>query len=144
MSVSPIPAANPAGAVTPALEALLLQSNLRVDIVAEQQHCGSWFLDEPRYHCGLFHLVGEGSCRVESSAIDVVMELAAGDLVVLPHGDAHCLRATSPSSDTDDATSLICGELHFPVHTRHPLSHALPPCFAVRSSEAGNTFRQLA
>jgi len=50
-------------AVAPALEALLLQSNLRVDIVAELQYCGSWFLEEPRYHCGLFHLVGYAASR---------------------------------------------------------------------------------
>lgn len=128
-------------AVSPALEALLLQSNLRVDIVAELQYCGSWFLEEPRYHCGLFHLVGAGHCRVESKAIGLRMELAAGDLVVLPHGDPHRLRG---AGHDDDATSLICGELHFPAHARHPLSHALPPCFVVRSSEAGSMFRQLA
>lgn len=144
MPVSSSQAADASRAVAPALEALLLQSNLRVDIVAEQQYCGSWFLEEPRYHCGLFHLVGEGSCQVESKAIDGPLELAAGDLVVLPHGDPHRLRPTSPSPDAGDATSLICGELHFPVHARHPLNHALPPCFAVRSNEAGHTFRQLA
>ncbi len=128
--------------VAPALEALLLQSNLRVDIVAELQYCGSWFLDEPRYECGLFHLVGEGACRVESQAIAQPLELEAGDLVVLAHGDPHRLRPTAESCSDD--TSLICGELHFPAHARHPLSHALPPCFAVRSREAGGTFRQLA
>lgn len=130
--------------VAPALEALLLQSNLRVDIVAELEYCGSWFLDEPRYHCGLFHLVGVGACQVESQAIDHPMELEAGDLVVLPHGDPHCLRPSSPTPDAGDNTSLICGELHFPAHARHPLSHALPACFAVRSREASGTFRQLA
>jgi AraC-like DNA-binding protein len=142
----PTPASHPATScsVAPALEALLLQSNLRVDIVAELQYCGSWFLDEPRYHCGLFHLVGEGACQVESQAIDHPMTLEAGDLVVLPHGDPHCLRPTAPSTPDDAATSLICGELHFPSHARHPLSHALPPCFAVRSREAGDTFRRLA
>ena len=131
-------------AVAPALEALLLQSNLRVDIVAELQYCGSWFLEEPRYHCGLFHLVGSGACRVESKTLGLSMELAAGDLVVLPHGDPHRLRALSPGGRDDEATSLICGELHFPAPARHPLSHALPPCFAVRSGEAGEMFRQLA
>lgn len=129
--------------VAPALEALLLQSNVRVDIVAELQYCGSWFLDEPRYECGLFHLVGEGACRVESRAIAQPLDLEAGDLVVLPHGDPHCLKPAAMPCD-DEGTSLICGELHFPAHARHPLSHALPPCFVVRSRDAGGTFRQLA
>lgn len=141
MSALPSSVPDRACAVSPALETLLLHSNLRVDIVAELQYCGSWFLDEPRYHCGLFHLVGSGACRVESKTIGLPMQLAAGDLVVLPHGDPHRLRADSRD---DDATSLICGELHFPAHARHPLSHALPPCFAVRSDQAGQMFRQLA
>lgn len=130
-------------AVAPALEALLLQSNLRVDIVAELQYCGSWFLDEPRYDCGLFHLVGAGACHVESRAITRPLALEAGDLVVLPHGDPHCLRPSDTDACAPGATSLICGELHFPAQARHPLSHALPPCFAVRACEAGDTFRQL-
>jgi AraC family transcriptional activator of mtrCDE len=55
--------------VEPALESLLNQSMLRVDIVAELHYCGSWFMDEPRYDCGLFHLVGTGECQVESPAL---------------------------------------------------------------------------
>ncbi|MFC4765687.1 helix-turn-helix transcriptional regulator [Dyella koreensis] len=127
--------------VAPALEALLNQSTLRVDIVAEEEHCGSWFLDEPRFDCGLFHLVGAGECRVESEALVRALHLEAGDLVVLPHGHAH--RLTAADREHPDATSLICGELHFSTRAHHPLSHALPACFVVRSSEAGSTFRQL-
>jgi AraC family transcriptional activator of mtrCDE len=127
--------------VEPALESLLIQSMLRVDIVAELQHCGSWFMDEPRYACGLFHLVGAGECVVESPALSEPLHLQAGDLVVLPHGDPH--RLSSTSTDEAAATSLICGELHFSSHTMHPLSHALPACFVVRAAQADNVFRRL-
>ncbi|GLQ49094.1 AraC family transcriptional regulator [Dyella flava] len=128
-------------AVAPALESLLNHSMLRVDIVAEEQYCGSWFMDEPRYHCGLFHLVGTGECLVESSAFSEALHLEAGDLVVLPHGDPHRLYARNDHEET--VTSLICGELHFSSHTQHPLSHALPTCFVVRAAQADAVFRHL-
>jgi len=127
--------------VAPALESLLNHSMLRVDIVAEEQYCGSWFMDEPRYHCGLFHLVGTGECLVESSALSEALHLVAGDLVVLPHGDPHRLYARNDQEET--VTSLICGELHFSSHTQHPLSHALPTCFVVRAAQADAVFRHL-
>jgi AraC-like DNA-binding protein len=138
-SVLPPPAAPP---VAPALEALLGQATLRVDIVAEERLCGSWYMDEPRYHCGLFHLVGAGRCQVESTALDQALALEAGDLVVFPHGDAHRLCAGAPPSP--QPTSLICGELHFSPCAQHALSQALPACFTVRARHASPTFRQLA
>jgi AraC family transcriptional regulator, activator of mtrCDE len=144
MYIEPSPAlagAAPPMLVEPALESLLNQSMLRVDVVAELEYCGDWFMDEPRYDCGLFHLVGAGECLVESTAIAEALHLKAGDLVVLPHGDPHRLRARGNHEET--ATSLICGELHFSSHTRHPLSHALPACFVVRAAEADKVFRHL-
>lgn len=130
--------------IEPALESLLNQSMMRVEVVAELDRCGSWFLDEPHYDCGLFHLVGVGQCRVESSALDHALDLEAGDLIIFPHGNPHRLSA---SSDVDalskDQTSLICGELHFMGTTQHPLSHALPACVVVRAEQASHTFKQL-
>jgi AraC-like DNA-binding protein len=38
---------------------------------------------------------------------------------------------------------LICGELRYASHTRHPLSHALPPCFVVHDAQADTLFRHL-
>ncbi|HEY1589962.1 MAG TPA: AraC family transcriptional regulator [Rhodanobacter sp.] len=130
--------------IEPALESVLNQSMLRVDVVAELHRCGSWFLDEPRYHCGLFHLVGAGRCQIHCSALEHALDLEAGDLVILPHGDPHRLGAVGcTDSQQVDRTSLICGELHFSGNSQHPLSHALPACFVVRSKDAGETFRQL-
>jgi AraC-like DNA-binding protein len=127
--------------VAPALEALLNHSMLRVDVVAEEQYCGSWFMDEPRYDCGLFHLVGAGECLVESTSLNEALHLEAGDFVVLPHGDPH--RLCSRHGHEETTTSLICGELHFSNHTQHPLSHALPSCFVVRAVQADAVFRHL-
>jgi AraC family transcriptional regulator, activator of mtrCDE len=130
--------------IDPALESLLNQSMLRVEVVAELHRCGSWFLNAPRYASGLFHLVGAGRCQVEGPALEATLALEAGDLLVLPHGDPHRLSADiDESSRGADHTSLICGQLRFFGNAHHPLSHALPACFVVRSREAGATFRQL-
>jgi AraC family transcriptional activator of mtrCDE len=131
--------------VEPALESLLTQSMLRVEVIAELHRCGSWFHEQPRYHCGLFHLVGTGKCRVHCDGLDEGLELEAGDLVILPHGDAHRLSVEDDDGrqEVGCRTSLICGELHFSGNAQHPLSHALPTCFVVRAKEAGDLFRQL-
>lgn len=134
----------PASLVEPALESLLNQSMLRVRVIAELHRCGSWFLDEPRYHCGIFHLVGAGECKAESSALDRETKLDEGDLILFPQGDAHRLSVTGETSaEGADRTSFICGEMHFFGNSQHPLSQALPACFIVRASEAGEAFRQL-
>jgi AraC family transcriptional activator of mtrCDE len=130
--------------IEPALESLLNQSMLRVSVIAEWHRCGSWFLDEPRYPCGIFHLVGAGHCKVESAVLARAMQLEAGDLVLFPQGDPHQLSIDGPSNlESADQTSLMCGEMRFSGNMHHPLNHALPACFVVRSSEAGSTFRQL-
>jgi len=128
--------------VEPALESLLNQSMLRIDVVDELHYCGSWFMDEPRYPCGLFHLVGAGQCQVQSVVLDQALALETGDLVVFAHGHPHRLSA-APASDTGN-TDLICGELHFSSHVDHPLKHALPACFVVRAAQADPLFAHLA
>ncbi|MEP6907635.1 MAG: AraC family transcriptional regulator [Pseudoxanthomonas sp.] len=131
--------------IAPALESLLNQSMLRIDVVAELHRCGSWFADQPQYACGLFHLVGNGRCTIECSAVGQSIQLESGDLVVLPHGDPHRLSVDIRDDPVQagNRTSLICGELKFLGSAHHPLSHALPACFVTRSKEAGPTFRQL-
>ncbi|WP_445145687.1 AraC family transcriptional regulator [Dyella sp. Tek66A03] len=130
--------------IEPALESLLNHSMLRVEVIAELHRCGSWFLDEPRYPRGLFHLVGVGRCRVESPALDDALDLETGDLVLFPHGDPHRLSARGHAgAERQDQTSLICGELHFMGTSQHPLSQALPACVVIRSKSAHHTFQQL-
>jgi len=125
----------------PALEALLNQSMLRVEVMDALYQCGSRFIDEPRFAYGVFHLIGVGQCEVESHLLGSPLLLETGDLVVFPHGDPHRLRA-APNSD-GRSTSMICGELHFSNHAQHPLKHALPACFVVRASQADTLFRNL-
>ncbi|RDI97481.1 AraC family transcriptional regulator [Dyella solisilvae] len=128
--------------VEPALESLLNRSMLQVQVIAELHRCGSWFLDEPHYECGLFHLVGVGHCKVESPVLQDAIELGVGDLVVFPHGAPHRLSADDHGRVTE--TSLICGEFRFIGAAQHPLGFALPGCMVIRAGGASAPFRQLA
>ncbi|MFC5742606.1 helix-turn-helix transcriptional regulator [Dyella tabacisoli] len=132
----------PPAFVEPALESLLNQSMLRVDVLTGQHQPGRSLHGEANDACGLFHLIGTGHYTVESSALENALHLEAGDLVVLAHGDSHRLNIDTRPHPSDSNT-LICGELHFSTSTQHPLSQALPACFVVRASEASDTFRQL-
>jgi AraC family transcriptional activator of mtrCDE len=135
---------SPSLLIEPALESLLSQSMLRIKVIAELHRCGSWFLEEPQYPGGIFHLVGSGQCKAESNALDRVMHLEKGDLILFPQGDPHRLSVRDGAhAKDDDHTSFICGEMHFFGNNHHPLNQALPPCFIVRAEEAGETFNQL-
>ncbi|WP_266159473.1 helix-turn-helix transcriptional regulator [Dyella silvatica] len=130
--------------VEPALESLLNQTMLRVDVLTERHQPGPWLHNETHDSCGLFHLVGAGNYTVESSLLESALHLEVGDMVVLAHGDSHRLSIDNRShANHADTSTLICGELHFSTSTQHPLSQALPACFVVRASEASDTFRQL-
>lgn len=128
--------------VEPALESLLNRSMLQVQVIAELHRCGSWYEDEPRYECGLFHLVGSGRCRVECDELNSTTDLEPGDLVIFPHGTPH--RLLDGTGGDAIQTSLICGEFHFVGSGQHPLSLALPSCMIIHASRASAPFRQLA
>jgi AraC-like DNA-binding protein len=115
---------------------------LQVQVVAELHRCGTWFADAPRYTCGLFHLVGSGSCLVECDELGDTVALEPGDLVIFPHGTPHRLRGTD--AEAISQTSLICGEFRFTGASQHPLNLALPACLVIHAARASAPFRQLA
>lgn len=67
---------------------------------------------------GSFHLVLEGEGWLDVEGTDDTVRLQAGDLVVLPRGDAHWVR-DAPASEAPPLTSILAehtvidGELHF-------------------------------
>ncbi|MEZ7125041.1 AraC family transcriptional regulator [Nonomuraea sp. AD125B] len=98
--------------------------------------------------CALLHYVQAGTCTVELPG-HAPVRLAAGDLVVFPHGTAHRLadapgRATVPLASLlparppggvrtvridgpGAATTMLCGGLHYDPAAAAPLYRALPP-----------------
>jgi AraC-like DNA-binding protein len=59
-----------------------------------------------------YHLVTEGQALVKFDELSLVLE--AGDVVIIPHGDAHTVSNGSPATFIDSATSLgkfLAGDL---------------------------------
>ncbi|MEV4604591.1 AraC family transcriptional regulator [Amycolatopsis sp. NPDC049253] len=88
-----------------------------------------------------FYVALEGRCTVTTAS--AVVDLAPGDLLVLPHGDAHHVRVTSgrklPFEDEQGATfttrrtvgvepdhDLFCGHFHFDTAAGTLLFRLLP------------------
>ncbi len=100
-----------------------------------------------------FHIVMRGSCLIERPGLGT-LELRAGDVLLMPHGDAHVVRSRSRgirqpiaselhngirrrSTSTEQAdTELLCGRLWFEAADRHPLLAALPDEILLRTADA--------
>src|ERR1700692_4085318 len=103
-----------------------------------------------------FHLVTRGGCALQLSGQDRLITLAAGDIVVLPHGSPHVVRGSSTPPDARGPfgirsqpfgpvelktntegrpqTQLICGRLRFDL--AHPnLLAALPDAIVVSATD---------
>ena len=109
-----------------------------------------------------FHLVSRGQCWLTVKGQDQPLALAAGDLVVIPHGLEHTLKDAPDSpvrsvdqvveesgftgrgaliyggEDQNNATSLICGHFAFDEEVSHPLFESLPRYIHIRGSESLN------
>ncbi|HEY0778342.1 MAG TPA: cupin domain-containing protein, partial [Gemmatirosa sp.] len=101
-----------------------------------------------------FHIVVRGACEVERPGQPPV-RLDAGDVLLLPHGDAHVVyggrgrHAPRPISVTDRdyirvkethgaavETELLCGRLHLDLTTEHLLLAALPHVIVLHLTSA--------
>ncbi|MBT5239386.1 MAG: AraC family transcriptional regulator [Rhodospirillaceae bacterium] len=104
-----------------------------------------------------FHLVVQGSCRVEFSS-GAAVTLAAGDLVLIPKGRSHVLAdqpgRTAPTLETvlesvnydgegvlvvgdgdpNATTQMVCGHFNFRSGADHPILRALPEYFVTTTS----------
>jgi AraC family transcriptional regulator, activator of mtrCDE len=124
-----------------------------------QEFCrfgGDWASPREAQQAGWahFHMVTRGHCLIDRPARSM-LRLEAGDILLLPRGGAHVVRAraaagrTAPpvSSDYRNAiltrtsvgvepdTELICGRLHFEAAPENPLVAALPDVIVLRAGE---------
>jgi AraC family transcriptional activator of mtrCDE len=98
-----------------------------------------------------FHIVLRGSCVLEQ-AREGLLTISAGDVLLLPHGNAHVIRSAK-SSDTDDlpagfpnalrltapngnasGTEIICGRLKFDT-PGNPVLAVLPDFLLMHSRD---------
>jgi AraC family transcriptional regulator, activator of mtrCDE len=101
-----------------------------------------------------FHIVTRGTVQLDRPGFGP-LRLEAGDILLLPHGDAHTIRApgapgclappvaiqyrntlrVKASIGVEPDTELICGRLHFEVAPGNLLVAALPDVLVLRVGE---------
>jgi AraC-like DNA-binding protein len=119
------------------------------------------FLRKSGKHVILYHLLSHGRARVQVENSPHSVELNAGDIVVLPHGDAHIVSNGSPAHIVDNGehlkevfeqgmvlarnggggepTLFVCGYMECDLELSKSFLGGLPPVFKVhiRNDQAG-------
>lgn len=119
-----------------------------------------WGVAVPEYqNVARFHLAHRGGCMVRIGTTGETLELAQGDLVIIPHGAAHDIfggnhgdGAVLPlervleisgydgkgvlvhgGQQDERETQLICGHFSFSAKTRHLIFERLPAAIHIRN-----------
>jgi AraC-like DNA-binding protein len=147
---------------------ILKALHLEAGIFLDAEFTAPWCIDptpgkEARHilpaaeHVAIYHLLVEGSCRARLSDGAAAIDLAAGDLILFPHGDGHVLGSdvgrvplsaetlVQPSPEGGLAriahggggnrTRFICGYLACDSRLCRPLIGALPRMLRVPLGE---------
>ena len=135
-------------------------SAVRVEgsLFSRAKMCAPWGVQTRGAEAGIFHVVVHGSGFIEVEGMVGLVGFRAGDLLVMPHGNAHLLRDTPSSAfrfisewptevgedglpcvlaGVDGATtSLLCGTLRLDPEAKEMLLPLLPPLIHVQSGGA--------
>jgi len=140
--------------MTDALSDLASLLRVRPELEDYCRFGGDWRVTHEASPAAQFHIVAKGQAAIERPGRETLL-LSAGDILLLPHGDAHVLRpritadqATRPVStryhnairikETGDAapdTELICGLLHFEASAAQLPVSALPDVIVLRAGQ---------
>ncbi len=122
---------------------------------------GAWSIQVPAFRkVARFHYVVQGHCWVRMADTEKPRLLNSGDIVIIPHGQAHVL-SNSPTAepmsmdtavekaqydgsgvftlgnpDASDTTKLVCGHFEFDENFNHPLIDTLPSVIACNENAA--------
>ena len=143
---SPPRAQDPLCAIAPLLR-------VRPELQAVCRFASQWDVPHDAKPAGWaqFHIVTTGNCLLERSG-GHPLRLEAGDVLLLPHGDAHVVRSstrmrgpkspiriehgnaieTKTNTEGKAATELICGRLHFEAATDSLVIATLPDVIMLR------------
>jgi AraC-like DNA-binding protein len=120
------------------------------------QFTAPWALKLPAGEFAHFHVCKSGQGWIKVEGMDQQIQLASGDLVILPHGNAHILRDSPKSkavgldqllkrrSPTDNVvrhggggseTIAICGSFKFENEVGNPILSLLPALIHVPQSD---------
>jgi AraC family transcriptional regulator, alkane utilization regulator len=140
-----------------ALSEILTTLRLTTTLYCRSEVTAPWGLRIPARDGAAFHAVRRGACWLRLEDGPSPIPLAAGDLVVLPRGDAHIL-SDAPRRRADDLaqvlacrapgehgplvrggggapSTLLCGHFGFARDELHPLLSMLPPVLVLRGDD---------
>ncbi len=136
------------------LSDILTNLSMRGTIYFRTSFTKPWGVAVPNYeNVARFHFAHRGSCLVRVAGVADPIDLAQGDLIIIPHGASHALycghdpdRTIMPldtvleasgfdgsgvlvygGDDPQSETQLICGHFSFDPQARHILMERLPP-----------------
>ena len=135
----------------------LLQSvHLRSSVYFRPELGAPWGFSVADHGCA-FHIVVDGRCWVQVTGVKQAVGLVAGDLVVVPRGDAHIMRDSATSTVIDffelakrsspdnkgvfrvggsgPITKLVCGGMLFEHGPTDPLLAVLPRLIHVNGKD---------
>ena len=142
------------------LSDILTNLSMRGTIYFRTSFTKPWGVAVPQYESvARFHFAHRGSCLVRVEGIEEPVDLAQGDLVIIPHGAPHDLYCGHDPSRTimpldtilevsgftgsgvlvyggdepQSETQLICGHFSFEPGMRHILMERLPPVIHLKN-----------
>ncbi len=119
------------------LSSVLARLELRADVYAAGDFCGSWAVDTSGSRRIPFHLVGRGEAWLHTKHRTPRL-LAPGDMVVFPHDEPHVVSHSRNPPDPkqinasiirDDSasTTMVCGFFEFASRMVWPLLDSMNP-----------------
>ena len=136
------------------LSDILTNLSMRGTLYFRTSFTKPWGVAVPSYeNVARFHFAHRGNCLIRVDGADDVVDLAQGDLVIIPHGASHALYCDHEPEKTimpldvvletsgfdgsgvlvyggeepRSETQLICGHFSFDPRSRHVLMERLPP-----------------
>jgi AraC family transcriptional activator of mtrCDE len=119
-----------------ALSKLLSLYPIRTALDTRCRGAASWKMHHGAQPHGTapYHLIVEGTTLLMLAG-HPPRQLVAGDMLVLPRGQAHSLDVGAGASD-GAATDILCGQFHFGAAATGPLLHSLPDIVLIRTAGA--------
>lgn len=140
------------------LSDILRSLHLKGGVYFRCEFSAPWGMEVTRTRVADFHLITRGQCWLRTASRKDPVPLQAGDIVVLPHGDAHAV-VHAPEGQAIPAeqilggqdlghygpvvhgggglpADMLCGYFDFDRAPHHPLIEALPPLIHIRGTDA--------
>ena len=124
------------------LSVLLTRLDLKAEVYANGDFCGTWAVNTSGSKRIPFHLIGSGSAWLHFEGQDS-QQLTNHDLVIFPHDAQHVIsnsktkpipaQVNAPMSNEGDITNMVCGFFEFTNPVLFPILESLPEVVVLKS-----------